>query len=180
MRELWTLFYVFAKIGVITFGGGYAILPNIRKEIVENKKWATDEEVLNYYAVGQCTPGVIAVNTATFIGYKRKGIIGAVAATAGIVFPSLVIIMIIAKFIRNFTDIIWVKHAFNGIRIAVSALILNAVIGMWSKGIKDTFGVIIYLITLLLCLVFDISPVIVVILAIAAGIVISSIKGVKE
>lgn len=180
MKELWTLFYVFAKIGVITFGGGYAILPNIRKEVVENKKWATDEEVLNYYAVGQCTPGVIAVNTATFIGFKRKGIIGAIFATAGIIFPSLVIIMIIAKFIRNFTDIIWVKYIFNGIRISVCALILNTVINMWNKGVKDFFGVIVYFITLALCILFDVSPVIIVILSILAGIIICSLKGGKE
>ena len=180
MKELFTLFFVFAKIGLITFGGGYAILPNIRKEVVETKNWATDEEVLNYYAVGQCTPGVIAVNTATFIGYKRKGVLGAIAATAGIVFPSLLIIMVIAKFIRNFTDITWVKYAFNGIRIAVSALILNAVIGMWNKGIKDIYGIIIYFTVLLLCLFFDISPVIIVILAIIAAISICSVKGAKK
>ena len=180
MKELWTLFSVFAKIGVITFGGGLSMLPNIRKEIVEKHKWATDEEVLNYYAVGQCTPGIIAVNTATFIGHKRKGIPGAIAATLGIIFPSLIIIMVIVGFIRNFTDIIWVKHAFNGIRIAVCALVLSTVIGMWKKGVKDIFGIIIYLVVLSLCLIFDISPIIIVSAAIITGISICSVRGIKE
>lgn len=100
MKELFDLFWTFAKMGAITFGGGYAMLPIIQKEIVEKKKWATETEVIDYYAVGQCTPGVIAVNTATFIGYKLKGIIGGIVATLGVVFPSLVIIMIIAAFLK--------------------------------------------------------------------------------
>ena len=95
MKELWELFIVFAKIGGFTFGGGYAMLPILQREVVENRNWATSEELMDYYAIGQCTPGIIAVNTATFIGYKRKGIIGGIVATIGCVFPSLVIIMII-------------------------------------------------------------------------------------
>lgn len=95
MKELWELFIVFAKIGGFTFGGGYAMLPILQREVVENRNWATSEELMDYYAIGQCTPGIIAVNTATFIGYKRKGIIGGIVATIGCVFPSLVIIMIL-------------------------------------------------------------------------------------
>ena len=94
MKELFDLFWTFCKIGALTFGGGYAMLPLIQREIVENKKWSTEKEILDYYAVGQCTPGVIAVNTATFIGYKLKGIIGGIIATLGVVFPSLIIILI--------------------------------------------------------------------------------------
>ncbi len=116
MKELFTLFWTFCKIGGLTFGGGYAMLPMIQKEIVENKKWATDEEVMNYYAVGQCTPGVIAVNTASFIGYKIKGIPGAVFATVGVVFPSLLIIMTIAFFLQNFAELTIVKEAFAAVR----------------------------------------------------------------
>lgn len=116
MKELWELFIVFAKIGGFTFGGGYAMLPILQREVVENRNWATSEELMDYYAIGQCTPGIIAVNTSTFIGYKRKGIIGGIVATIGCVFPSLVIIMIIAAFINSFTHIVWVQHALAGIR----------------------------------------------------------------
>ena len=105
MKELFDLFWTFCKIGALTFGGGYAMLPLIQREIVENKKWSTEKEILDYYAVGQCTPGVIAVNTATFIGYKLKGIIGGIVATLGVIFPSIVIILIIATFLQNFADL---------------------------------------------------------------------------
>ena len=104
MKELFDLFWTFCKIGALTFGGGYAMLPLIQREIVENKKWSTEKEILDYYAVGQCTPGVIAVNTATFIGYKLRGIIGGIVATLGVIFPSIVIILIIATFLQNFAD----------------------------------------------------------------------------
>ena len=134
MKELFNLFFVFARIGAFTFGGGYAMLPMIQKEIVESRKWASDEEIMNYYAVGQCTPGVIAVNTATFIGYKLRRIPGAIFATLGVIFPSVVIITIIAAFISNFTHIEAVPHALAGINVVVSVLVLNAVIGLWKKG----------------------------------------------
>ena len=117
MKELLTLFLTFAKVGVMTFGGGYAMLPILQREIVENKGWATDEELTDYFAIGQCTPGVIAVNTATFIGRKQKGILGGIAATLGMVFPSLVIISILAGLIANFAHLAWVQHAFAGISV---------------------------------------------------------------
>ena len=104
MNELLSLFLTFARIGGLTFGGGYAMLPMLQKEVVEAKQWATEEELMDYYAIGQCTPGIIAINTATFIGYKRKGLAGALFATYGVVAPSWVIIMIIAAFISNFAD----------------------------------------------------------------------------
>ena len=130
MKELFDLFITFAKMGAITIGGGYAMLPIIQKEVVEKKKWATNDEVVDYYAVGQCTPGVIAVNTATFIGYKLRGITGGIAATLGVVFPSLVIIMVIAAVLNNFADFEIVKHAFGGIRVAVVALIISSIINL--------------------------------------------------
>ena len=101
MHVFLDMFLTFAKVGVMTFGGGYAMLPILEREVVQNKKWATEEELMNYFAVGQCTPGVIAVNTATFIGYKYRGIPGAILATAGVIFPSLVIIIIIAAFLQK-------------------------------------------------------------------------------
>ena len=104
MKELLSMFWVFARMGAVTFGGGYAMLPIIQREIVEKRKWATEEEVMDYYAIGQCTPGIIAVNTSTFIGYKRAGVLGGIFATLGFVAPSLVIITIIAACLQNFAD----------------------------------------------------------------------------
>ena len=121
LKELLTLFLTFAKVGVMTFGGGYAMLPILQREVVENKGWTTDEELTDYFAIGQCTPGVIAVNTATFIGQKRRGILGGIVATLGVVFPSLVIIAALAGVIDAFSHLAWVQHAFAGIRVCVCA-----------------------------------------------------------
>ncbi len=179
MKDLWDLFIVFCKIGGLTFGGGYAMLPMIQKEIVENKKWATEAEVMDYYAVGQCTPGVIAVNTATFIGYKTKNIIGAIVATIGVVFPSLVIIMIIAAFLQNFAEYQIVKHAFTGIKIAVVALIFSSVIKLWKSSVKNYIGVIIAVCAFIAAGIFSISPIYVVVAAGIIGIFTKSIGGEK-
>ncbi|HOJ09085.1 MAG TPA: chromate transporter [Clostridiales bacterium] len=174
MKELLELFVIFCRIGGFTFGGGYAMLPIIQKEIVEKRKWATDEEVLDYYAIGQCTPGIIAVNTATFIGYKRKGMIGAIAATMGMVFPSLVIITLIAAYFRHFQDYAIVKHAFVGIRAAVAALILSAVVKMWDKSIKDSAGLIIFILSFAVIAFTNVSPILVIVVSAIAGILLSS------
>ena len=170
MKELLKLFFVFARIGGFTFGGGYAMLPMIQKEIVENKKWATDEEIMNYYAVGQCTPGVIAVNVATFIGYKLKGIWGAVWATLGVIAPSVAIITIIAAFISNFAHIPAVQHALAGINVIVSVLVLNAVINLWKKGVKNIFGIVLFALAFAVSVFLDISPLYTIIVSIVCGI----------
>ena len=128
MKELLELFLTFAKIGVMTFGGGMAMLPILEREVVQNKHWATEEELVDYFAIGQCTPGIIAVNTATFVGQKRKGAMGGITATLGVVFPSLVIITILAGLITNFAHLAWVQNAFAGIQVCVCVLILNAVL----------------------------------------------------
>ena len=143
MKELWELFSSFARIGGFTFGGGYAMLPMLQKEVVEKRQWATEDEMLDYFAIGQCTPGVIFINTATFIGYKQKGIPGAIAATVGSVFPSLCIVMFIAAVLKNFAELAVVQHAFAGIRVVVSVLILNAVMGLRKKSIVDKLCVVI-------------------------------------
>ena len=137
MKELWTLFWTFAKMGVMTFGGGMAMLPILQREVVENKHWATEEELTDYYAIGQCTPGIIAVNTATFIGQKFKGIPGGIIATLGVVFPSLVIITILAGLINNFADLAWVQNAFAGIQVCVCVLIFNATVKLLKKSVVD-------------------------------------------
>lgn len=158
------------RIGGLTFGGGMAMLPMLQREVVEKNHWATDEELLNYFAVGQCTPGIIAINTATFIGYKRKKIPGAIAATLGVVFPSLVIITIIAACLRNFADNLYVQYAFAGIRIAVAALIVQAIVGLCKKGIKDWFGILVAVLAFILVKVWNLSTVVMVLAGIAAGI----------
>ena len=170
MRELLDLFFTFARIGGLTFGGGYAMLPMLQKEVVERRGWATNEELMDYYAIGQCTPGIIAVNTATFIGNKTRGVVGGIVATLGVVFPSLVIIIIIAAFISNFADLAVVKNAFAGIRVCVFVLILNAVVKLGKSSIKDAVTLGIFLLVLIGSLLLDVSPIIFVLIAAVAGI----------
>ena len=180
MKELFDLFWTFCKIGALTFGGGYAMLPLIQREIVENKKWSTEKEILDYYAVGQCTPGVIAVNTATFIGYKLKGIIGGIVATLGVIFPSIVIILIIATFLQNFADLAIVQSAFAGIRVAVVALIITTVVKLIKASIKDYLGVIIAIIAFVISAFIGLSPVYVVIAAALTGFISKGLRGDKK
>ena len=150
MNILVSLFLTFARIGVCTFGGGYAMLPILQRELVEDKKWATETELADYYAVGQCTPGIIAVNTATFVGRSQAGIAGGVVATLGLVFPSLVIIMVIAAFLQNFMHLEFVIHAFNGVRAGVVALILSSVIKLFKNAVMDWPTRVIYAVVLIL------------------------------
>ena len=164
MKELLKLFFIFAKIGSFTFGGGYAMLPMIQREIVDKNGYATEDEVLDYYAIGQLTPGVIAVNVATFIGMKRKGMLGAAFATAGVVFPSVVIITLIALILRNFMDILWVQYAFSGIRVAVIALIIKTIITVTKKGVVDVFTGILFALSIIRALLFDLSSVVVILI----------------
>ena len=148
------------------------MLSLIQREVVDNKKWATDEEVLDYYAVAQCTPGVIAVNTATFVGYKQKGILGAVAATFGVVLPSLIIITAIASVLQNFMEYEIVQHIFGGIRVAVAVLILNAVITMGKKSVKDVLCATLAVLSFAVSMISpDLSPVFVVLAAALVGLV---------
>lgn len=170
MKRLLELFISFAKIGVMTFGGGYAMLPMLEREIIDNKGWATHEQIMDYYAVGQCTPGVIAVNTATFVGFSVAGNLGGVVATLGVIFPSLVIICVIAGVLTNFADIPAVNSAFAGIRVCVCVLIFNAVVKLWKSAVKDKAALVLCLAVFVLSVFFDISPVVFVILCAAAGI----------
>lgn len=179
MKELFDLFWTFCKIGALTFGGGYAMLPLIQREIVENKKWSTEKEILDYYAVGQCTPGVIAVNTATFIGFKLKGIVGGLVATLGVIFPSIIIILIIASFLQSFASLAIVQSAFAGIRVAVVALIITTVIKLIKSSVKDYLGIIITVVTFVLSAFIGISPVYIVIAAGIIGFISKSIGGKK-
>jgi chromate transporter len=168
--KLLSLFLSFAKVGVMTFGGGYAMIPILEREIVDRQGWASSEELMDYYAVGQCTPGVIAVNTATFIGYRVGGIAGGIIATLGVVFPSLVIITLIAGILTNFADIPAVKSAFAAVRVCVCVLIFNSVLKLWKGAVKDKGALALFLLVFVLSVFFDISPVVFVLLCAASGI----------
>ena len=179
MPILLDLFLTFAKVGVMTFGGGYAMLPILQREVVENKGWATEEELMDYFAIGQCTPGIIAVNTATFIGQKHKGILGGMFATVGVVFPSLIIISLLAGVIEAFSHIVWVQNAFGGIRVCVCVLIFNAVMKLLKKAVIDKFTFAIFAIVALGSVFTPLSPVVFVIVAAVVGILLKSLGGAK-
>ena len=174
------LFLTFAKMGVMTFGGGYAMLPILQREVVEKKKWATEEELSDYFAVGQCTPGIIAVNTATFIGYKEAGILGGVLATFGVVFPSIVIITLIAAFLSNFADIPVVRHALGGVNAAVVALIAASVIKLGKSTLKDWVCAVIFLAVLGLAFFAGLSPVLLIVGAGLAGYTVRQLAGLNK
>ena len=176
MNKLLDLFLTFARIGGLTFGGGYAMLPMLQKEVVEKRGWASEEELMDYYAIGQCTPGIIAVNTATFVGQKTAGIAGGIIATLGVVFPSLIIITIIAAFIQNFSDLAIVQNAFAGIRVCVCVLIFNAVVKLWKKSVIDKRTTVIFLLVAAGSLFLTISPVWFVLLAAIAGLVLKNLE----
>lgn len=179
MKVLWDLFIIFARIGGFTFGGGYAMLPMLKKEVVENKGWATEEELLDYYAIGQCTPGIIAVNTATFIGYKTKGILGGIAATFGVVAPSVLIITVITLFLQNFMEYEIVQHALAGIRVCVCVLVFDAVWSLGRKSVKGAFAIIVFVIVLALSLLVDCSPILFVLGAGVVGVIYTNILHAK-
>lgn len=173
MPLLLDLFCTFFRIGLFTFGGGYAMLPLLQREIVEKKKWATEEELLDYFAVGQCTPGIIAVNTATFVGFKEKKLPGAILATLGIVSPSLVIITVIAALLSNFAHIAAVQNAFAGIRVAVCVLILNSIVKLWKKSVVDKLTFAVFLAVFIgSVLLSSVSPVVFIVAAAVLGIVV--------
>ncbi len=177
---IFQLFFSFAKVGLLTFGGGMAMLPLLQRECVDRRAWATEEEMLNYYAIGQCTPGIIAVNVATFIGYRKKGTAGAITATLGVVFPSIVIISAIASFLAMFSDNLYVQKAFAGIRIAVSALILVSVYRMAKKTLKGLETVFLAFLAFGLQFFAGLSPIVITISAIIYALIMYRISRRKE
>ncbi|MCD8329823.1 MAG: chromate transporter [Lachnospiraceae bacterium] len=179
MNELWQLFITFAQIGAVTFGGGYAMLPILTREFVDKRHWVTDSELTDYFAIGQCTPGIIAVNVATFIGNKRKGLAGGIVATLGLVSIPIVIITFIAAFLRNFADYAIVKNAFAGIRVCVCVLIINAILRLWKKSILDGPTLVIFLAVFALSVFSSLSPILLVVAAAAAGILLRQLPGQK-
>ena len=176
MKSFVEIFLTFAKIGLMTFGGGMTMLPILQREIVENKGWANEEEMMDYYALSQCTPGIIAVNISTFIGQKLKGIAGGILATLGVIFPSLVIITILAGVITNFSHLEAVQDAFAGIQVSVCVLIFNAAMKLLKKAVIDKRTLVIFLFVLAGGVFLDVSPVWFVLLAAAAGIILKNLE----
>lgn len=171
-RELLEIYLTAARVGALTFGGGYAMLPIVQREVVESKRWCTEEEVLDYYALAQCLPGMIMANTLGFIGYKRKGRAGVIAAALGAVTPSIIIISIIAMFLTAFADVPAVQNAFAGIRVCVCVLIFNSVLKMWKSSVIDWKCVLIFLAVVICSVTLDFSPVAFVIVSAVLGVAI--------
>lgn len=175
MKEILELYLAFFKIGAVNFGGGYAMLPLLERDLVETRGWTTTEDLTDYFAIGQCTPGLIALNVATFIGCRRKGIAGAVAATVGFVSAPIVIILLIATFLQGFADLPVVQNAFAGIRVCVCVLIIQAVLRLWNKSVVDKTTLVLYLAVFLMTALYGVLP-----LAVPAAVlvIISGILGV--
>lgn len=177
MGQLLELFTVFVRIGGLTFGGGYAMLPMLEKEAVEKKRWIDRQELLDYYAVAQCTPGIIASNTASLIGYRVRGASGAVAASLGVVAPSYVIITLIAAFLSGFMDLSMVKHGLAGVQACVAALILSSLKKLWKNSVCDRTTTLFFAAAAVAAIGLDLSPVAVVAAAAVGGIVKEAWKG---
>ena len=180
MKLLLDLYATFFRIGILTFGGGLTMLPMLKYEVVEKKGWTPEEELLDCYAIGQCTPGIIAINTATFVGYKKKGVLGGIFSTLGMVTPSLVIITILASFLNAYMSNQWVAHAFNGIRGAVCALMLNTVYTLAKKSLKNIFCWIVCLLAFVVAMFFPVPTIIIVLAAAVIGIVYNLTRGGKK
>jgi len=148
----------FAYIGAFTFGGGYSMLPMFQRELVEKNKWLTVEELTDLFSISQCLPGIIAANTAIFVGYKHKRVLGGIVSALGVALPSIIFILIIAAFLTNFASIPIVQKAFIGLRVCVSVLIINAVLKLRKNSVIDLPSVFIFLAVFLLA-VFKILPV---------------------
>lgn len=165
------LFLSFFRIGGLTFGGGLAQLPMLKFEVVQKHHWMEEEELLDIYAIGQCTPGIIAINTATYVGYKKAGVAGGIAATVGMVMPSLIIITLVAAILQAVIDNVWVQHGIMGIRGVVCALMLNTVQTLSKKTLKNKFSFIIAGIALLAAFFTGLPTLVIVIAAAVTGIV---------
>ena len=176
LKDLWKLFRLFFKLGLFTFGGGLAMLPLLKAEVVDKRRFLTEEELIDLYSIGQCTPGIIIVNVVTFIGYRQMGIKGAVVSTLGAITPSIIIISLIAAILQQFMDNTYIAHAFAGIRICVLALIAGITYDLAKKNIKNLQCALFFIIALGLLIGFDFSAVAVVLTAVFASLSIGEIK----
>ena len=176
LKELFQFYMIFFRMSAVTFGGGYAMLPILRREFVDNLQWMDEETILDYYALSQSLPGIIAVNVSVFIGYRYKGVLGAVVAALGMVSPCIIIITTIALCLAGFRDNVYVQHALSGVSVCVVALILQTVLGLWKKGVKDKLGLAIFAVIFVLSLLTEISPVVLVICCGLVGIVAGALR----
>ncbi len=174
LHDLLQLFLIFFRIGAFTFGGGYAMIPILEREFVTDRGWITSEDMLNYVAIGQSTPGIIAVNMATFIGYRRRGFWGALFATLGVITPSLIIITVIAAFISNFSEYVYVQKALAGINISVAVILVSAVWDLGKKSVTDMIGLALAVIAFIAVVVFKVNSIWLILFALVVGI---SVKG---
>jgi chromate transporter len=171
LKELAQIYAVFFRIGALTFGGGYTMLAILQEDVVRKFRWVTNEELIDFYAISQSLPGLIGVTTAMLVGYRTKKFPGLAAAAFGVACPSIVVILFIAMFIQNFLELQFVQYAFNGIRVAVAALIINTTLAMWKSSVKDKACLFVFAATLLVFLSVSISPILPVVAGAAAGIV---------
>ena len=176
-QNMISLFLIFMKIGLFTFGGGYAMIPLIQRETVNNKKWISDKDILDIVAIAESTPGPIAINAATFIGYRVGGFLGAMAATVGVVLPSFTIIAAISYVLAAFQNVVWIQYAFNGIRAGVLALIVKALWSMYKQSPKGVFSYLIMFGAFAVTAFLPVNVVFVILFCAAAGIVQTLITG---
>jgi chromate transporter len=165
------LFFSFLKIGAFTFGGGYAMMPIMQKEVVDKKNWATDEDILKILVISESTPGVLAVNSATFIGYQIRGFWGSLVATLGVVIPSFVIISLLSFFIIEFKENVYVAYAFSGIRAGVAMLIFNAVFKLSKKIKKNWFTYVVVTVVCITALLTSFSAIYILLIGALIGII---------
>ncbi len=174
LKLLWRVFFSFFKIGAFTFGGGYAMIPIIQAEAVEKHGWISDDDILDIVAIAESTPGPIAVNAATFVGYRTCGFLGSFCATLGVVLPGFVIILIVSRLLREFSELEIMRYAFSGIRAGVLALILKAMLTMYKKAPRGAVAYIVMAAAFIMTAVFDISILIVVIACALFGLITSA------
>jgi chromate transporter len=174
MKTLLELYWIFFKVGLFTFGGGYTMLPILQKEFVEKKKWLDTENIIDYYTLSQCTPGIIAVNVSTYIGFKKKSYLGGIFSALGVITPSIIIITIIATILTNFLHIEAVGHAFAGIRVAVAALVIVTILDMYKKSVIDWLCIILFIASFILSVFTSISPVFIVLGSAITGLVLGT------
>ena len=176
MKTAWELFVSFLKIGALMFGSGYTMLPLLSREIVQHRAWLTEDELMDSYALSQCVPGVIAVNTAAFVGQKRGGWGGALAAVLGVVTVPIIAILLVATVLMQFWTSPVMISAFNGIRVAVAAVITSAVIGLIRSNVKNWLGIALCIAGFVIIALLHLSPVFVVLLAVVVGFVLWGVR----
>lgn len=172
-KDVWQVFASFFRIGAFTFGGGYAMIPLIQKEAVEKRKWITDDDILEIIAIAESTPGPIAINSATFVGYRAAGVLGSVFATLGVVLPSFVVILALSFVLRQFQELEAVRYAFAGIRAGVLALLIKSLWSMYKKSPKGWPAYIVMAASFLLTAILDVNVIFVIIGCAVFGLVTS-------